>query len=484
MAPILDLLLENSSSEETQQARLNAAKGKNILWVILSYSSWLGVVGTAGEIHSLGLNKFMVFPDIDAGHALAEKCREAGYLAGGMALFADMTDEDLAVENVLHAAVATGVQFDGVFSPYEHSQTMVGELCERLGLTGNTKTSYVAARNKLLSRDICRAAGIATPAAIRVQTRTELPTVATTLGFPVVVKPQSGAGSDGVYKCSDLGELYAAFDRSEKAVHENALLKWNPGCQEGILVESYIDGDEFDVDLLFWDGECVYGNANDNWPTMEPTFLETGSNSPSTYTTLQQRELVDYAVQCVKALGFTQGCFHVECKYTKHTMLRDNGEGQPMLIEINPRLGGGRTNLLHKEVYGVNLQLEFVLSACGIPINPPRALHPLCAVADYCFCAPKTGFLAHTRYLDHIQAHPDVIYTLVTKSAGDQVKGYDTGIPEWVAFIAVKKESLGEAVDLLKVLVASIAVPVVNVLEEVEKGPVVEAVVPMLPCAV
>ena len=59
----------------------------------------------------------------------------------------------------------------------------------------------------------------------------------------------------------------------------------------------------------------VYGAVNDNWPTVEPYFNETGSNGPSVLPMEQQRELADLAVKTVKTLGFTlvgghQGAVH------------------------------------------------------------------------------------------------------------------------------------------------------------------------------
>lgn len=56
----------------------------------------------------------------------------------------------------------------------------------------------------------------------------------------------------------------------------------------------------------------------DNWPTIEPYFNETGSNCPSILPMEQQKALCQLAVQAVKALGFTLGAFHVEGKYTSH----------------------------------------------------------------------------------------------------------------------------------------------------------------------
>lgn len=45
------------------------------------------------------------------------------------------------------------------------------------------------------------------------------------------------------------------------------------------------------------------GAVTDNWPTIEPYFNETGSNSPSVLPSYQQRELLELAVKSCKALG-------------------------------------------------------------------------------------------------------------------------------------------------------------------------------------
>lgn len=66
------------------------------------------------------------------------------------------------------------------------------------------------------------------------------------------------------------------------------------------------DGPEVDVDLVFSEGQPVYGCLTDNWPTVEPYFNETGSNCPSILPIDQQKSLIDLAVQSTQALGFAQ----------------------------------------------------------------------------------------------------------------------------------------------------------------------------------
>lgn len=84
------------------------------------------------------------------------------------------------------------------------------------------------------------------------------------------------------------------------------------------MMETYLDGPEVDVDVVFNQGACVYGAITDNWPTIEPYFNETGSNCPSILPMQNQRELCELAVNTVAALGFQAGVFHVEGKATSH----------------------------------------------------------------------------------------------------------------------------------------------------------------------
>jgi hypothetical protein len=88
---------------------------------------------------------------------------------------------------------------------------------------------------------------------------------------------------------------------------------WNPGCEPCVLLEEFIDGDEFDVDVLLWDDECVYVNVIDNWPTVGLGFLETGSNCPTVYPDNKAQQV------CMKVLRdgaslWPQHKLHALCK--------------------------------------------------------------------------------------------------------------------------------------------------------------------------
>merc|ERR1719346_310120 len=99
-----------------------------------------------------------------------------------------------------------------------------------------------------------------------------------------------------------------------------------------VLLEQYLDGSEVDVDIVMSEGEWRYAAVSDNGPTLEPYFNETWGLCPSLLPKEDQSKLKLFAVDCVKALGFSSGVFHVECKLTSTG---------PQLVEVNARMGGG-----------------------------------------------------------------------------------------------------------------------------------------------
>jgi hypothetical protein len=63
-------------------------------------------------------------------------------LITGEALWADISDDTKAGQNIAEAAKASGIKFDCIFSPYEHAMALVGEVGEILGLPCNPMSAY------------------------------------------------------------------------------------------------------------------------------------------------------------------------------------------------------------------------------------------------------------------------------------------------------------------------------------------------------
>ncbi|CAE8640199.1 unnamed protein product, partial [Polarella glacialis] len=176
----------------------------------------------------------------------------------------------------------------------------------------------------------------------------DVETAAKIVGFPAVLKPVSGVASVGVKKVESIAELRTAYlDRDREfrslVISSGAIVKddGSQGTTVGadnvigarFLLEHYLDGDEVDIDVVMSEGEWQYAAVSDNGPTLEPYFNETWAVSPSLLPRQKQVELkegnphlpsqiqvCELAINAVKAppfaLGFEDGIFHVECKYT------------------------------------------------------------------------------------------------------------------------------------------------------------------------
>jgi len=105
-----------------------------------------------------------------------------GFLTGG-AIICDMSDADNCAQAVYDAAVETGVIFDGVFSPHEQAQTLIGDLAERLNLPGNSNEAYCNARDKRVAREVCQAKNIPTPRLEKLHLKINLITSSIILDF-------------------------------------------------------------------------------------------------------------------------------------------------------------------------------------------------------------------------------------------------------------------------------------------------------------
>merc|ERR1712226_44218 len=94
---------------------------------------------------------------------------------------------------------ATG-RADGIATFVELSVSMVARLAERLGLPGMSPAAVDSARDKHVTRDMLKTAGLPTPRNFLIKCAADVENAAKLVGFPAVLKPVSGAASLGVKK--------------------------------------------------------------------------------------------------------------------------------------------------------------------------------------------------------------------------------------------------------------------------------------------
>ena len=362
----------------------------------------------------------------------------------------------------LAALNALGNKPDGVCTFVELYVEMAANLARALDLPGPDPKWVSAARDKAHTRMLMKGAGLPGVKNISVRSESDLPIAAEYIGFPAVLKPVSGAASLGVQKVESARDLITVYRKVQDTISTLIVaagaLERKSDHQTGInakdvidvsvIMEEYLDGVEVDVDVLMSGGVCRYANVIDNGPTSEPFFAETWAALPSLLPTGKVDELRSLAVASVKALGFTDGVFHVELKYTS---------SGPRLIEVNARMGGGPTRKIHKLVSGVDLVLEQFLMAVGIPSRPPVAMRPLSRIAYAFINARRSGTVTSTDFVEQYRKRPGVVWILVYVNEGERIVGPDDGHPSWLGDIVVSHSDGQEALRVVQELEEEIA---------------------------
>jgi carnosine synthase len=362
------------------------------------------------------------------------------------------------------------IELDGVCTFAELSLPISAKLAACLELPGNDPEVVSLTRDKHRVRKIVAGAGLNEIRSYPVKTEEDLEAAAAHVGFPAVLKPVSGADSLGVKRVDSVEELRVAFCQmydvmNGLVVSSGALMRTPQGTitlasenagrfiQLDLSMEEYLDGPEVDVDIVLFKGECYFGAVVDNGPTKEPYFAETWNLCPSLLSAEQQKELVDEALATVKALGFTDGVFHVEEKYTKRG---------PRIIEVNARMGGGPIRLQHKYVFGVDLVTEQLLSCIGEAPSVNKSIPAQPEVDNKCYVsstpnAVKSGTIKSMSFLDQLRERTDLLGLWEYVSPGTVVVGPEEGQPSWLCEVAlVGSEGSQSLLNEMTVLVDSL----------------------------
>lgn len=191
----------------------------------------------------------------------------------------------------------------------------------------------------------------------------------TRLPYPVVIKPVDESSGVGVRRCENPRQAKAAID--EFRSHRVNTRIYRPVRE--LLVEPYIDGDEFSCEL-YWEprhGWRVAGITRKS-VTAPPHFIEYGHLFPAALPASVEQSVSQHVLNWLDVIGLRTGAAHVEFRIK---------DGVPFLIEVNPRLPGGHITQLVQWCTGIDLvgrYLDFHLTG---GVNPPPDAAPQFAAA-------------------------------------------------------------------------------------------------------
>jgi predicted ATP-grasp superfamily ATP-dependent carboligase len=205
--------------------------------------------------------------------------------------------------------------------------------------------SFKTARNKWLLNQLARQHHIPSPQSILVTLDSEFYQQLSNLEYPVLLKPTSQSGGQGIRRFKTQTDLQNFLQQRDEQQFKN-----------NYLVQSYLPGLDLGLSVLCDRGEILaftiqkelIANKHRFGPQMAMQFIA-------------QEDVLNHGKRLLAALNWS-GVAHVD-------MREDNRDGQVKLLEINARYWG---SLLGSLVAGVNFPVLAYQKALNIPFSLPN----------------------------------------------------------------------------------------------------------------
>lgn len=278
----------------------------------------------------------------------------------------------------------------------------IAAVCKELGLIGITPQTALNATNKAEMRKCFKAHGVPIPEFYIVSERNEFMDAVKHFTTKFIVKPADNSGNRGVKLITDISNeevMSQAFDYSKRYSRDGR-----------ILLEEYMEGDEFSVETMSVDNECHIIQITDKQTSGIPYFVEMGHTQPSKYDADTKTKIAEAAKAGIKALGITHGPSHTEIKLTPTG---------PKIVEVGARLGGDciTTHLVPLST-GVNMVEANIRVVLGEKPDLQKKWDKGAAIR---FFLPTPGILKSVKGVDEVRKMPDIIEVGFLKEIGEKI---------------------------------------------------------------
>jgi formate-dependent phosphoribosylglycinamide formyltransferase (GAR transformylase) len=229
-------------------------------------------------------------------------------------------DEDAILGQV--ADLARRVTIHRVECLWEPYMVLAARIREMLGLPGMTVQETIPFRDKEIMKRVLDQAGIRTPHHYSATTAAQVVEAAENIGYPLIVKPIAGAGSEHTYRIESREQLDGVLP-ALRSVTE-------------VSVEEFVEGDDMTYETICIDGQIQHYSIGTYIPRalvmkenewVSPiTLVYRDPDTPELAAGKQMGEAV------LEALGFRTGYTHMEWYRTR--------EGEAVFGEIGGRPPG------------------------------------------------------------------------------------------------------------------------------------------------
>jgi len=214
-----------------------------------------------------------------------------------------VVDAGVLTDTVRH--VQSYLWVDRLEAPIEAHTLAAAQTRENCTIPGTSVRTAWLCRDKPSMKEALRGAGIPTAASAAVTSAAEVHAFVEATGFPIILKPRTGAGALDTVRVDDTGQL------------EQALGRFGGQGVESIAVEEFVEGHEGFYDTVSVDGNVALDFVSHYYPNVleamrtrwiSPQFVSTNRvDSAADY-----QELRDLGARVNEVLGIGTSATHME----------------------------------------------------------------------------------------------------------------------------------------------------------------------------
>ena len=209
---------------------------------------------------------------------------------------------------------------NGVIATTELTIAIAAYVAQALGTPGLPYDISLVITNKYRNREACKGLQLLhQPKFAEIKDVSELN--CNKIGFPIIVKPTSNGGKQGITVVRNQSELYEAYDYAKDKSGKNP-----------VIIEEFLDGGkEYSVESLSCKGKHYIIQVTEKISSGPPHCVELGHRQPAELTEIIRSEVEEAVSEGLEAIGVDNTTCHTEIKII---------DDKVYLIEFNARPGG------------------------------------------------------------------------------------------------------------------------------------------------
>jgi biotin carboxylase len=325
--------------------------------------------------------------------------------------------------------------FSAVLSLTEQGLVPAARIAEALGIPGMPTEVVARTRDKFAMRTWLRDKGFSAVPCEVVRDVADIQNFAAEHGYPVIVKPRHGQGSESV----------ACFRRADDVVMP-------PENLDEFIAEPFLPGAEYSVESFSCAGEhhvlAITGKFTHDDDPANP-FVEVGHVVPAPLDPDASTAIKQYVAEFLDVMGITDGCSHTELRLTP---------SGPEVIETHTRVGGDSIATLVRQATGhdlLDLTVQWALDRLG----PHETDHAVPGAAAIRFFTPPPGRVAGITGVQRWQGLPGVLKLHLPVQAGDRIHAIQNSRTR-VGYVVAAAPTTAEAMEICRKVVSGVRIDV------------------------